>query len=420
MLEYQGEQFDLENPDPVIEPGPAYFAYTSTWILDSLEEGNRFRDHFSAGEDMVYGEDFTVTAEVRYDGSLQVNGALKTASDNSLFAQESSGDTASIACVRHLQNLHAGLSGVSGKTFAVQTGDIQQAEDYRFVPIVNSQLVSYDGAGYGIYGLNIAASGAAPAGLFGTFSGTAAEPGILTGIRLVNTAVTAENAPAGALLGQGENLQISDCMVSWINQEQDGSSLREILGDSASELRYQITSQGTAGGLAGKLEHAGLTGCVSATLVSGETGAGGLIGQGAGLTVKNSYSSSYLRSARAAGLIADLTGEAELSASYAAGFLESIGAAPQAAGLCLGAGHAGVEDAYSAMLFSGQSGAEILPLCENGSYTRTYFLDSEQIRFSPEFEEQAKSYGELTDPAQWGTLFQPGSLNQGRCPQPPL
>lgn len=408
VLEYQGEQFDLENPDPVIEPGPAYFAYTSTWILDSLEEGNRFRDHFSAGEGMVYGEDFTVTAEVRYDGSLQVNGALKTASDNSLFAQESSGDTASIACVRHLQNLHAGLSGVSGKTFAVQTGDIQQAEDYRFVPIVNSQLVSYDGAGYGIYGLNIAASGAAPAGLFGTFSGTAAEPGILTGIRLVNTAVTAENAPAGALLGQGENLQISDCMVYWVNQEQDGSSLREILGDSASELRYQITSQGTAGGLAGKLEHAGLTGCVSATLVSGETGAGGLIGQGAGLTVKNSYSSSYLRSARAAGLIADLTGEAELSASYAAGFLESIGAAPQAAGLCLGAGHAGVEDAYSAMLFSGQSGAEILPLCENGSYTRTYFLDSEQIRFSPEFEEQAKSYGELTDPAQWGILFQPG------------
>ena len=143
----------------------------------------------------------------------------------------------------------------------------------------------------------------------------------LTGIRLVNTSVRQENAEAsGALAGTASHVNVSDCLVYWENNADETASLREVLGDSASSLRYQIISgTGFAGGLAGKLSDAQVSDSAAATLVSGKT-AGGLAGQAENVTVSGSYADCYLTGDAAAGLFGNLNETATISNSYAAGF----------------------------------------------------------------------------------------------------
>lgn len=390
--------------------GTSYFTYTYTWTLDSLKEEERqFREiSFQGASGLSYGDDFTVSAEVSYTGTaLKVNGARKSASDNSLFAKDSGGDTAYIACLRHLQNLDTDWSKVSGeKTKAVQQGDIQGVEGYEFLPIENVALNSYDGGEFSIYALKIDGSGAC-AGMFGNFSGGASARKTLENIRLVNTVLQGSRGPAGALVGDGSYLTIDNCQVYWENRSEETTNLRDVLGDSTKGIKYQITGSGPAGGLAGMLTNSAITGCSASSLVQSTDPVGGLVGCGSVLEIDRSYAASYLDGPACGGLVGDLTGRADLYGSYAVGFINSGTVPAKAAGLCLGGGAATVTSSYSAMLFTAAKTADNYPLCENGAYTLTHFLDSDHFDFQQNTD-LGVSYSTLIDSEQWRELFGSG------------
>lgn len=407
-LTYQEQSLALDgmadNVERDYEEEVSYLIYTYTWTLDSLKEDEKqFKELFSG---LTYGDDFTVSAEVSYAGdTLKVNGARKIASDNSLFAKDSDGDTAIITCLRHLQNLDADWSNVDAeKTKAVQKKDIQGVEGYEFRPIENTALNRYDGGTFSIYDLNIIGTGAS-AGMFGNLSGEAGARKTLKNIRLVNTKVTANDNPAGALVGSGSHLTIDNCQVYWENRSEETTNLRDVLGDSATQFKYQITGSGPAGGLAGTLTNSDITNCSASSLARSTGPVGGLVGEGSGLEINLSYAASYLDGPAAAGLVGDLAGSAHIYGSYAVGFIDSGEVVAKAAGLCLGSGTAAVESSYSAMLFTAAETVTNYPLCETGNdYKKTYYLDSEDFNFQGN-DDQGVSYGNLIDSTQWDDLF---------------
>lgn len=412
-LTYQGWTAQLrqtEAEDFFDVEGTSYFTYTYTWTLDSLEEDERqFREiSFQGASGLSYGDDFTVSAEVSYIGAdLKVNGARKSASDNSLFAKDSGGDTAYITCLRHLQNLDADWSKVSSeKTKAVQKANIQEVEGYKFLPIENVALNSYDGGEFSIYDLEIDGTGAC-AGMFGDFSGGAGARKTLENIRLVNTVLQGSRGPAGALVGNGSDLTIDNCQVYWENRSEETTNLRDVLGDSTKGFKYQITGSSPAGGLAGRLTNSVITDCSASSLVQSTEPVGGLVGRGSALEINRSYAASYLDGPACGGLVGDLTGSADLYGSYAVGFIDSGTAPAKAAGLCLGGGTAAVTSSYSAMLFTAANTADNYPLCENGTYNLTHFLDSDHFGFQQNTD-LGVSYGTLIDSEQWRELFGSG------------
>lgn len=407
-LAYQGETIPLNLAEAAQTETPetSYIGHTYTWTLDSLTEGKQFKNLFSTLSTLTYGEDFTISAEVFYTGELKVNGARKTATDNSLFATDSGEETAYISCLRHLQNLDKTFSGVAGKTAAEQTGDIDPVEDYTFQPVNNAELESYDGMGFTIDDLTIEADDTGNAGLFGKLEGREGSEKTLQNIQLVNTTVTGGTGSTGVLVGAGEHLTLTNCQVYWENRSEQTTNLREVLGDNTA-LRYQVTGTGSVGGLAGSLTDATLEHCAAATLVENKTGpVGGLVGSGSGLTIESSYGANYLHGPTAGGLVGDLTGTADITASYAVGFIDS-GTSGIAAGLCLGTGTAQVTGSYSAMLFT--VGRTNYPLCQSGTYTQTHYLDSDRFGFV-NGNGNGTSYADLTNPAKWSELFGSGTF----------
>lgn len=417
-LTYQGSVKTLDTT-PIIGDGYtktdeiSYISHTYTWTLDSLEDGKQFQDRFDTpGEaPLTYGKDFTISAEVFYTGdTMKVNGARKTATDNSLFAKGSGDEVAYISCLRHLQNLDKAFSGVAGKTDAEQTADIKPVEGYTFQPVNNEELKSYDGMDLTIDDLTIKKDGADNVGLFGEFKGTSADNRkTLKNIQLVNTTVTGGTGSTGVLVGEGQYLTLTSCQVYWENRSEQTTNLREVLGDNT-KLSYKVTGTGNVGGLAGSLTDASLKNCAAATLVqnTGTGTVGGLVGTGSGLTIECSYGANYLGSSQAGGLVGNLTDTANITASYAVGFIDSgiEGTKGTAAGLCLGTGRATVDSSYSAMLFT--SGANNYPLCQNGEYDKTYYLQSDYISQDKNITKYAKSYSDLIDRTQWNTLFGEG------------
>lgn len=407
-LTYQEQPLALDemadNVERDYEEEVSYLIYTYTWTLDSLKEDEKqFKELFSG---LTYGDDFTVSAEVSYAGdTLKVNGARKIASDNSLFAKDSDGDTAIITCLRHLQNLDADWSNVDAeKTKAVQKKDIQGVEGYEFRPIENTALNSYDGGTFSIYDLNIIGSGAS-AGMFGNLSGEAGARKTLKNICLVNTKVTANDNPAGALVGSGSHLTIDNCQVYWENRSEETTNLRDVLGDSATQFKYQITGSGPAGGLAGTLTNSDITNCSASSLVRSTGPVGGLVGEGSGLEINLSYAASYLDGPAAAGLVGNLAGSAHIYGSYAVGFIDSGEVVAKAAGLCLGSGTAAVESSYSAMLFTAAETVTNYPLCQTGEdYKKTCYLASARFGFAKDTG-LAVSYSDLIDATQWDDFF---------------
>lgn len=411
-LNYQGKEIDLRKDmatNVKEDFGFTYITNTYLWTLDSLD-GIHFKDLFSAyGNNIIYGKDFTITAKVDYTGEMNVNGATKTAKDNSLFAKGSDGNTAYIACLRHLQNLDTEFSSVDEKIHAVQKKDIMEENGYVFIPIHNAELQDYDGAELSIYNLHIGAKNKNSIGLFGTFEGTESVPKELRNIRLVGTNVSNENrtsAPMGALIGTGNYINLTNCQVYWENNSAQTTNLREILGDSSKGFNYQVVGFGVTGGLAGKLTNAKVEYCSASTLVESSATVGGLIGEASDLNIKNSYVATYLRGPSSAGFIGSLTGNAQISGSYAVGFIDSsVATTSIAAGLCLGSGNANISNSYSTMLFSVGDKLTNYPLCKNGTYQNTYYLESDLFNFVKGTENLAKSYDELTDPAKWNSLF---------------
>ena len=416
-LTYQGSVKTLDTT-PIIGDGYtktdeiSYISHTYTWTLDSLEDGKQFQDLFDAP--MTYGEDFTISAEVSYTGdTLKVNGARKTATDNSLFAKGSGDEVAYISCLRHLQNLDKAFSGVAGKTDAEQRADIKPVEDYIFQPVNNEELQSYDGQGHTIDDLTIGADD--NTGLFGKLTGSEENKKTLQNIKLVNTTVTGSTSGTGntgVLVGAGEHLTLTNCQVYWENRSEQTTNLREVLGDNTN-LSYKVTGTGNVGGLAGSLTDASLKNCAAATLVqnTGTGTVGGLVGTGSGLTIECSYGANYLSGSKAGGLVGNLTGTdttiTTITASYAVGFIDSgTNGNRTAAGLCLGNGTAQVKSSYSAMLFT--QGATNYPLCQSGTYRQTHYLKSDYVSENVSGYALGKSYSDLIDRNKWDELFGEG------------
>lgn len=371
--------------------------YSYTWVLDSLEEtdedgkvtpAKKFKDLNSG---ITPGGDFTVEATVTSpDGSFATSTARDE--DNSLFREKSSGDTAYIKYLRHLQNLDAEFSGVTGKTAAVQdldsdilcTGN-ETYGDYDFIPIINPQLESYDGQENVIRGLYVSGTKAPDrdAGLFSkTTGGTGGTGMTFENIRLSNASVSAaEGRNAGALVGSTSDSTIDNCWVYW-EPYGELTDLRTKLGSDAEgdQYHYQISGK-NAGGLAGYVQgNCTITDSLAATLVEGTSRAGGLVGQfnGSDLTVSNSYADCYLKGVeKAAGLVGEMAaGDATLTDCYAAGYIEKGTAV---AGLCAGTGSTTATNVYSVMRFlnSGE-GVTIDNLAQSldESSANTYFLGS--------------------------------------------
>lgn len=332
--------------------------YTATLVLDNLSTGNNLRfGQQERFDKLIPGENLTVTIRVKDENNNQIQGTSKTVTTNSLFAEVrddasgigGTGRTAVIKYGRHLQNLeeNSGLNRKNDKktpaiTAAVQERDIQFKSDEsdswfdlysdrKFTPIENTQLKSYDSTS-GIYHPEIcdlpieakkstAGMDSGDAGLFKTFSGE------LKNIRLAGAQIKG-SGNVGGLVGKltGETT-IDGCQVylSRSKGQLDGKKETDIWIDGA-----------VSGGLIGDAEFSALTikNSLAATVIRGETAAGGLVGIGHGvISLDHSYADCYLYSdpdttetdaGYASGLIGwrfVATATLKITDCYAAGFL---------------------------------------------------------------------------------------------------
>ena len=326
---------DKSNGDSLVQVGKNY---TATLTLDDLSEGKRFgeQDRF---KDLIPGENLTVTIRAKAVGNPLIEDARETKTVNSLFAgvRENGTDrTAIIRYGRHLQNLELEKSGLKKEndrkkivTAAVQETDISfgaswalEYETRKFTPIENAQLKSYESTGgMAIYDLPVETTG--DAGLFKTFTGT------LKNIRLVDAKITGEGT-VGGLVGKltGETT-IDGCQVYLKNVKDKNIPKDEIF------TKHTRIGGTVVGGLVGSTGSTGSTegntltirDSLAATVIRGQTAAGGLIGNGEGtLTVEGSYADCYISSnGNAGGLIGNreiATNDLTIQNCYTAGFLE--------------------------------------------------------------------------------------------------
>lgn len=462
VLEYAGSFVELPViPDISASPGQRGYrtsstssfntSVTYTWVLDQLDRDDGLpstRDrHFwqlftsDPAKAPVCGGDFTVTAEITLSapGRRSVS-ASGSDSGNSLFAEHSGGAIAQLENLRHLQNLDKDTSHAGGKTSAVLLADVACCgrEDrepyglYPFKPIVNEELRSFDGGWSAgerqkrrneITDLCVTADSAKDQPGAGLFAKTG-DGMKFTGVRLIDAAVEAGNAPAAGVLvgsaGSGVTFQdirvvnskavcdggaaggiagslsgtgnsLTDCRVYWEPDQDNLRDLRDLLGSSDTQYLEQIRGA-FAGGLVGKLrEGAGqvrITGSLAASVILGTERAGGLIGSasGAAVTLERSYADNYLSGGSAAGLIAGLEGSGTISGCYAAGFID-MAQTKTAAGLVLGPAGISVDHAYSVMFFSGLSSEKntVYRISEsqgNSAFDHTYYLGSGEIKGS--------------------------------------
>lgn len=341
---------------------------TATLVLDNLSTGKNLRfgqqDRFKdakTSEHLIPGENLTVTIRVKDTSNNQIQGTSKTVTTNSLFAEVrdhgtgglggTDGRTAVIKYGRHLQNLDWKDSGLKNEktqnkviTAAVQERDIQFKSDEsdswgvlyskrNFVPLVNPKINSYRSeiGSYCpvIYDLTINTTG--DAGLFQTFAGE------LKNIRLAGAQIagkqTVSTGPkrdgnVGGLVGKldGETT-IDGCQVYL-------SRAKGQLNEKTEE--YIWIDGAVSGGLIGDAGNNNLTvkNSLAATVIRGETAAGGLVGIGhGGISLDHSYADCYLYSdpdttetdaGYASGLIGwrfVATATLKITDCYAAGFL---------------------------------------------------------------------------------------------------
>lgn len=412
-IDLTGSTYSARKRGESTQTGVNGTAYTCTWVLDSLTAG-KFKELGTPGGN------FTVTATIASpDSAFSPVSASDT--NNSLFQEGSDSETAYIKNLRHLQNLDSAFSGVTGKTGAVQTADIRckDSETYKgydFTPIYNAALKSYNGRANKIWNLYVSGTkftgNDAHAGLFSrTAGGTGTQAMAFQNIRMVNASVTAaDGCYAGALVGAASDAAIQNCWVYW-EPDGDVTDLKDVLGsDVGGEDHYQYQVNGdSAGGLVGYSKgNCTINGSLAATLVSGKSCAGGLIGQfdGGTATVKYSYADCYLTgigiSSKVAGLIGNLKAgkTAALTNCYAAGYIMD---GSNAAGLCLGEGTTDATNAYTVVRRIGSG--DFAPLTghpETDTFKNTYFLepkDWNDTAGSPQGTTKL-TFSEMSDPSK--------------------
>ena len=329
--------------------------WTATLVLDNLSAGENLRfgqqDRFKdakTGNHLIPGEDLTVTIRVKDTSNNQIQGTSKTVTTNSLFAEVrddasgigGTGRTAVIKYGRHLQNLeeNSGLNQKNDKktpaiTAAVQERDIQFKSDEsdswgvlypnrNFVPLVNSQIKSYHSkiGSYCpvIYDLTINTTG--DAGLFKTFAGE------LKNIRLAGAQIKGSGNVGGLVGKLNDKTEIDGCQVYLKNVKDEN-----VPGDEIFTKHTRIDGA-VSGGLVGSAGGKTLTiqNSLVATVIQGQTAAGGRFGEGDGLlTMNGSYADCYLSRDATKGATGGLIGsrlgatsDLTIQNCYTAGFLE--------------------------------------------------------------------------------------------------
>ena len=282
-------------------------------VLDSLtEESRQFKKVCLT---IRPGANIRVTAKLSAspaaDGTKYLS-ASAWKETNSLFA-ERTGDTVSVACARHLQNLEDDYSGFSSGSAvkAEQTDAIDWAAGRGFQSIGNSCIASYSGGGLEIRGLNA-----------GLFDNTVTNMS-LKGIRIVNPSINGTGA-VGALANTASGAVIDNCRV-YATTIDPGT-----VGDQKENFtrlgtEFAVTG-GMAGGLIGSATDCTITKSFAAlSVVSGST-AGGLIGSASGCSITDCYAtaenlSGTLQSAMFAGQMSG----GSVTGCYAAGNIASSG-----------------------------------------------------------------------------------------------
>lgn len=285
-----------------------------SFVLDDLT--NQKTRFYKKYQSLTPGElTITVTASSANSG---ISSGTVSAKTNTLFADKSTGDTAYIACGRHLQNLDEDSGVTKTVTKVIQEQSIYfKGEDSKWVEaygdrnfdaINNKNLLTYDGGSKGntrfiIEGLTVSEIGG-NAGLFGTFSGKE-----IKGVTLVDARASGTNA--GALAGTiNGGVKIDDCRVY----------LRDVA--AGENIDYRISGTKSAGGLVGNAASMEITSSFAATTVESTanmSGVGGLVGIG-DAKIKNSYADCYLNGYFAGGLVGYGQGNTTVNNSYAAGF----------------------------------------------------------------------------------------------------
>ncbi len=329
----------------IVEKGNCNDGGTNTVVLDTLQDtyakvpentpyggwsvGNTFSG-WVQGSGIVPGVDVDVTVTIWYEPKASEGLAAlpqsASVSTNSLFAQRNE-DTVQVSYGRHLQNL--GRTDLDpAVTAAVQireidfaktgTGIYSWADTYgerKLSSINNINLDRYDGRGLAIRNMN--ASGMPYGGLFGTFRGSTLE-----NILLVDAKVYGPLS-AGSLAG-----------TVW---DSAGSGVRHVVRNCKSYLSRPSTEvriQGSwAGGLIGNATNTRLEeGSFAATVVSGSTDAGGLVGMAGNVSIANCYAACHLSGGNVGGLVGmqeAYSSPITVTNSYAAG---TIAEASTAAG----------------------------------------------------------------------------------------
>lgn len=323
---------------------------TYTWVLDSLADESKQFKTLGVGDP---GKKFSVVAGIRLSADGYIDStSYAEASDNSLFAKSSSDSVAKIENLRHLQNLHQAFSGVVSSVIgAEQLLDIDCKasfyldgtvinDSYEFIPVVNENLVSYDGRRHEITRLTTLK--VVDAGLFGSFTGD------ITGVRLVDTTATGSST-AGALVGKSTDTNISDCHVYW----SEVTVLDNLVNNGLVVCKVLAPA---AGGLVGDLSGGSVKSSFAATTVSGDKLAGGLAGQMRDTGISGCYSDCYITGGTVGGLFG--TARGSVKTCYAAGFIVANGKEIKSAGLSHGT--VSFKDSYSAVRFMGLSDKNIV------------------------------------------------------------
>lgn len=416
------------------QTSPSYITHTDTYLLDSMVEGQQFKDLLDlSGTGFTLGGDFTITATVSADKDavkgVEVIPGVAAAADNSLFAKGTDAATARIGYMRHLQNLYAEHSHAAATiTKAEQIADIENpsipnkyttdgplegTDPYNFKPIVNEDLKEYDGQEKEIRRLYIETSGSA--GLFKEFKGTSGGNKTLTGIRLLAPEVSGGGGTddyTGTLCADMEYVTVSDCQTYWELDDLTQPDLRYLLGE-ADGGTYAVTNKdgggsytvtgNIVGGLIGRAQNVTIEKSSASVTAKGNTCTGGLVGRGEKLTVTGSYADCYLAGNKAAGLAGDLgAGTNTFKNVYTAGFIHSE-PGEYAAGLYLGSGAATVTDSYAAMGYnqvpggeSSQSAGTVYPLSDHGNYGADVYYLAASFMGKPQNGGTAVDSAELT------------------------
>ena len=289
---------------------------TNTYLItldDITTEGNHFTELFP---DFIPGENITVQA-VAFNNTVLSNieySAPKTT--NSLFADiDAAGTTASIANIRHLENLDAAVSNLdkndtnyllnitkatqindlSWSTFKTNTnGDTTQVYNKNhsnytgegsYYPVCPADGFSYDGQSHTVSDIvfdNAAANASLPAGtnagLFGVLKGTAQDQcAAIENLRLMDCSIAADGA-GGALAGELEYVNVTNVLAI----HRDGQEAKA------------ISAAGNVGGLIGQMTGGSVQASAAALIVSSTGGnAGGLVGNANGTSFTSSYSGGH-------------------------------------------------------------------------------------------------------------------------------